>query len=72
MYEDEQAGVNGEMRFITLELMKIAYEKNKPFAEVASEFIKNVYIFEKTIKGRHRQKAESRMPARNHQIKKKF
>lgn len=50
MYDEEIASINSEMRFITLELMKIAQKEKKSFKEVASEFIKNVYLLDGMIK----------------------
>ena len=52
MDEDELAQVNAEMRFITLELMKIAVKRRVPFREVANEFVQNVYTLKRAI--RHR------------------
>ncbi|MEM4348763.1 MAG: hypothetical protein QXN37_04320 [Candidatus Anstonellaceae archaeon] len=39
--EDKHMAANAEMRYITLELMKIAQRSGKSFDEVASEFIRN-------------------------------
>ncbi len=50
MYEEEIASINSEMRFITLELMKLAQKKRKNFKEVAREFISNVYTLDKLVK----------------------
>lgn len=50
MYDEEVASINSEMRFITLELMKLAHKKKKSFREVANEFISNVYVLDKLIK----------------------
>ena len=50
--EDEQAQINSEIRFITLELMKIAVKRKVPFRTVMDEFIQNVYQVERTIKKR--------------------
>jgi len=50
--EDELAQVNSEMRFLTLELMKIAVERKVSFREVLGEFIENVYTLEHTIRKR--------------------
>lgn len=48
--EDEIASINSEMRFITLELMKLAQQKRKSFREVAREFISNTYALDRMIK----------------------
>ncbi|MDD5317278.1 MAG: hypothetical protein PHF51_00940 [Candidatus ainarchaeum sp.] len=50
MDEDELAQVNAEMRFITLELMKIASKRRAPFREVANEFVENVYTLKRAIR----------------------
>lgn len=52
MDEDELAQVNSEMRFLTLELMKIAAQRKAAFGEVLDEFIGNVYTLERTIRKR--------------------
>ncbi|MEM0456051.1 MAG: hypothetical protein QXL02_02340 [Candidatus Anstonellales archaeon] len=38
-----------ELRYITLELMKLAYLKNISFRRVAKEYIKNVLILQSMI-----------------------
>lgn len=36
-----------ELRYLTLELMKLSYKKNKSFKRVAKEYIKNLqYLYE--------------------------
>ena len=66
MEEDELAQANSEMRFLTLELMKVAAQRGMKFREVLGEFIRNVYTLEKTIRkralkrGRRRAKKGSR------------
>jgi len=54
VYDEEAAGINSEMRYITLELMKLAAKRNKRFDEVAEEFIANVYEMRRLIKKRVR------------------
>lgn len=49
MYDEEVASINSEMRFITLELMKLAYKRKKSFNHVAKEFISNVYALDKMV-----------------------
>ncbi|MEM2174961.1 MAG: hypothetical protein QXS37_02275 [Candidatus Aenigmatarchaeota archaeon] len=34
--------IYSEIRYLTIELMKISYEKKIPFEKVAKEFLKNV------------------------------
>jgi len=48
-FDVEFFGTNSELRYLTLELMKIAVKKNKSFEEVAREFIKNVYYLQQLI-----------------------
>ena len=50
MYEDEMISVNSEVRYISLELMKIASKEKRSFDEVASEYIRNVYHMHCLIK----------------------
>ncbi len=49
MYE-ELAGVNAELRYITVELMKIASERNMTFDEISAEYIQNVYSLDNAIR----------------------
>ena len=61
MYEDEIVSVNSEVRYISLELMKIAAKEKRSFRDVANEFVDNVYYMHGLIKeGAH----ESIVPAR--------
>ena len=39
--EDNGASVNTEVRFLTLELMKLAARKNVPFEKLLAEYIEN-------------------------------
>lgn len=41
--EDDKGNANSEMRYITLELMKIAQRRKQPFRKVAGEFLENTY-----------------------------
>ncbi len=41
--------MNSELRFITLELMKIAEKKGISFEKIAEEYIKNVNLMHKKI-----------------------
>jgi len=60
MYE-ELADVNAELRYITVELMKIASQRNIPFEEIAREYIENVYFLDAAIrKGRAAQEGGMR------------
>ncbi|MFH0818152.1 MAG: hypothetical protein V1909_05995 [Candidatus Micrarchaeota archaeon] len=49
MYEDEAVSVNSEVRYISLELMKIAAKEKRDFKEVAGEFVDNVYYMHQLI-----------------------
>ncbi len=50
MYEDELVSANSEVRYISLELMKIASREKRSFEEVAKEFVDNVYYLHTLIK----------------------
>lgn len=50
MYEDELVSANSEVRYISLELMKIACKEKRSFKEVANEFVENVYYLHTLIK----------------------
>ncbi len=41
--DEDKGGANSEMRYITLELMKLAARKKLPFRKIASEFVENAY-----------------------------
>jgi hypothetical protein len=47
----EREKVYSEIRYITIELMKIANERKVPFKKVAKEFIDNVNLLMKIIEG---------------------
>ena len=46
---EDFSGVNSELRYLTLELMKIAVKKGISFKEVCNEFIENVEHLHTTI-----------------------
>jgi hypothetical protein len=51
--QEELVSVNAELRYITVELMKIASQRNISFEEVAGEYVNNVYFLDRAIrKGR--------------------
>ncbi len=50
--DDDKAAANTEIRYITIELMKIASRRKKPFGQLAYEFVSNTYTLEKMIKKR--------------------
>lgn len=46
---EEIAAVNSELRFITLELMKIAAQQNKDFDQVLREFMHNAFHLRRAL-----------------------
>ncbi len=46
---EELAAINSELRYITLELMKIAVSKDKPFDWVLKEFTSNAFKTRKAL-----------------------
>ena len=49
--DDEGYSANSEMRYISLELMKLAQKSGKSFREVASEYMKNTSLLQEMIIG---------------------
>ncbi len=47
---EELASANSEIRFLTIELMKIAANRGVPFDSVLSEFVSNAYVLKKALK----------------------
>lgn len=41
--EDDKGSANSEMRYITIELMKLASKRKLAFRKVAGEFVENAY-----------------------------
>ena len=41
--EDEKGSANSELRYITLELMKIANSRKTTFRKIAAEYMENAY-----------------------------
>ncbi len=65
MYEDETVSVNSEVRYISLELMKIAAKEKRSFREVAGEFVNNVYYMHSLIqRGSSDETAETKKTTR--------
>ena len=58
MDEDEQAQVNSEMRYLALELMKLAVQRKQPFKLVMGEFIDNVFSLERSVRKRTLKRAK--------------
>ncbi len=49
--DDESYSANSEMRYISLELMKLAQKSGRSFREVASEYMKNTALLQEMIIG---------------------
>jgi hypothetical protein len=49
--EGPEAGVNSEIRYITLELMKLAQKSGKSFGEIANEYLDNACKLQEMITG---------------------
>jgi len=47
--EDEPYAANSELRYITLELMKIAEKKGASFDEMAADYVNNTFKLKKLI-----------------------
>ncbi|VVC01609.1 Uncharacterised protein [uncultured archaeon] len=47
--EEEDSGANSEMRYIALELMKLAQKSGKTFRQVAKEYMGNTCYLQKLI-----------------------
>jgi len=48
---EEETSSNSEMRFISLELMKLAQSSGKSFKKVAREYIKNTCSLQRMLSG---------------------
>lgn len=46
---EDLSAVNSELRFLTMELMKIAVEQNKTFDQVLSEYFVNAYKLKRRL-----------------------
>jgi len=49
--DDESYSANSEMRYISLELMKLAQKSGRSFREVAAEYMKNTALLQEMIIG---------------------
>ncbi len=47
---EEIASINSELRFLTIELMKIASSRNVPFQQVVGEFVSNAFLLKAGLK----------------------
>jgi len=57
--DDEQASANAEMRYLTLELMKIAAQRRVKFSDVTREFIENVYALDTLVRSKSARRMHS-------------
>ncbi len=48
--EEERANANSELRYIALELTKLAEKRKKPFKIVAAEYMLNVFELESMLR----------------------
>lgn len=62
--EDELAQVNSEMRYLTLELMKIATKRKMRFKDALNEFIQNAYTLKHAVRNSTLRKARRRAKKR--------
>lgn len=61
--EDNQSGANSEMRFITLELMKLAQKSGRSFEQVAQDFVENTCGLQEMIASGPQRPSRSRRAA---------
>jgi hypothetical protein len=47
---EENYEINSEIRYLTIELMKLAYQNKKSFKQVSKEFIENAFYLKEMIK----------------------
>ncbi|MFA5050079.1 MAG: hypothetical protein WC501_03655 [Candidatus Micrarchaeia archaeon] len=62
--EELYQGMNSELRFITLELMKLAQKRDISFEKIAEEYVKNVNLMQKKI-GESLDKNQNESPESN-------
>ena len=61
MNDEDAASANAEMRYIALELMKIAADRGQGFEELADEFISNVNRLDSLIRSRSKRKLKQNL-----------
>lgn len=54
--EENQSAAASEMRYISLELMKLAQKSGKTFEQLAQEFIENTFRLREIISGEPQKK----------------
>ncbi len=47
--EDDSSSSNSELRYLTLELMKLAIKKNRTFEQISQEYVENVFLLQTLI-----------------------
>ena len=47
--EDDPSSVNVELRYLTLELMKLATKEGRTFEQISQEYVKNVFLLQTLI-----------------------
>jgi hypothetical protein len=68
MEEDENpAAANSEIRFIALELMKLAQKSGKSFDAVAEEYMENTFKLQMLISGEKELQKPSKKGAMQHE-----
>lgn len=66
---DDDESTNSEIRYITIELMKIAHMSDKKFDLVCEEFVENTIKFKESIKTKAMGNSESVEDTKNAKIK---
>jgi len=56
--DEDIVTANSELRYITVELMKIAAEEGKTFEQIADEYVRNVFVLKERIANGYRAKAQ--------------
>lgn len=68
MEEDENpAAANAEIRFIALELMKLAQKSGKSFDDVARDYMENTFKLQMLISGEEEMHAPAKKGAMQHE-----
>lgn len=55
--EDERYAANSELRYITLELMKLAQKRKVPFEKISEEYVRNTFHLKNAIDSESPEKA---------------
>ena len=62
---EDVAAINSEMRFLCLELMKIATQRGVPFEQVTREFISNANTLKLALANTENQQVEKKLKTSN-------